>query len=395
MRVAGIDVGSRTHVIAILSEDDQVLVKPTAFGEDAAGYEKLFQLLAPPCDILVAMEATGHYGRNLYAVLSERGYRAALLNPLRTRRFAQEDLRRAKSDSIDALGIARFALQKRPQPTLPFDEPTAQIREYVRLFDRLTQDYGDRRRQAHRLVHLCFPEFTRHVRTLSSQKATAILAAYPTAQAFSDSCLPALAALRYDGHHPVGPALARALVDAAKTSVGRHRGPAYDAEMQYLCKDLDRLRGTLRDLHAELERRLGEHPVAALMATIDGLGTTAVARIVAAVGDPARFRNGAAFAAYAGAVPGTYESGLRHGGSASLCPLGNARLRHALYMTTLGAVRRNPWLREYYQRLRERGKPPKVALLAAMRKLLMAVYSVAKHRQPFVPRISSNTETST
>ena len=129
-----------------------------------------------------------------------------------------------------------------------------------------------------------------------------------------------------------------------------------------------------------------------LLATVEGLGTTAVARIVAAVGDPARFRSGAAFAAYAGAVRGTYESGLRHGGSASLCPLGNARLRRALYMTTLGAVRRNPWLHEYYERSKARGKLPKVALLAAMRKLLMAAYSVAKHRQPFVPRLSSRTE---
>jgi hypothetical protein len=56
-------------------------------------------------------------------------------------------------------------------------------------------------------------------------------------------------------------------------------------------------------------------------------------------------------------------------------------------MTTLGAVRRNPWLGGYYARLRARGKPPKLALLAAMRKLLMAIYSVAKHRKPFVPQL--------
>ena len=132
--------------------------------------------------------------------------------------------------------------------------------------------------------------------------------------------------------------------------------------------------------------------MASLLATIDGLATISVARIVAAVRDPARFRSGAAFAAYVGVVPGTYESGLRQAGRASLCPLGNARLRSALYMTTLNAVRNNPWLRPYYERLRANGKIPKVAVLAAMRKLLMAVYSVAKHRQPFVPRVPPKTE---
>ena len=51
------------------------------------------------------------------------------------------------------------------------------------------------------------------------------------------------------------------------------------------------------------------------------------------------------------------------------------------------AVRCNPWLRAYYQRLRDRGKLPKVALMAAIRKLLIAIYTVAKHRRPFVPII--------
>jgi len=52
-------------------------------------------------------------------------------------------------------------------------------------------------------------------------------------------------------------------------------------------------------------------------------------------------------------------------------------------MPTLSAVRNNPWLRAHYQRLLARGKLPKVALMACMHKLLLAIYSVAKHRRPF------------
>jgi transposase len=57
----------------------------------------------------VALEATGHYWRNLFAALLAKGYAVAVLNPLRTRRFAEEELQRTKTDAIDALGIARFA----------------------------------------------------------------------------------------------------------------------------------------------------------------------------------------------------------------------------------------------------------------------------------------------
>jgi len=57
-------------------------------------------------------------------------------------------------------------------------------------------------------------------------------------------------------------------------------------------------------------------------------------------------------------------------------------------MPTVTAVSRSPWLRAFYQHLICAGKPPKVALLASMRKLISAIYSVAKHRKPFVPRVS-------
>jgi hypothetical protein len=62
-------------------------------------------------------------------------------------------------------------------------------------------------------------------------------------------------------------------------------------------------------------------------------------------------------------------------------------LRKALWMVVLNAVRCNPWLRRYYERLRAAGKPGKAAVVAAMRKLLAAVWSVATHRKPFVPHL--------
>jgi transposase len=388
MRFAGIDVASQIHVIAIVDTAGEVLLKPTSFTEDAAGYKKLFAALGLPEDVLVALEATGHYGRNLLAALHEQNFRCCLLNPLRTRRFAQEDLGRAKTDCIDALRIARFAAQKRPLLTPALDVATDELREIVRLYDRVSQDFFDRVRQIHRLVCLCFPEFKRHVPNLSSRRATAILSEFPTARAFTEGSLDKLAEIRYGLKHYVGRVLARTLLDAAKVSVGRHHGPAYCAEMRYLCAEINGLRAKVSSLASEIDDKVAEHSVGALLLSIDGLGALSTARIVAAVGDPAHFRNGAALAAYAGVVPGTNRSGLRRPGRASLCPLGNARLRRTVYMTTLGAVRRNPWLRAYYERLRANGKLPMIALGAAMRKLLLAVFSVAKHRRPFVPKLT-------
>lgn len=385
MRFAGIDIAAETHFVAVVDEASGAVVKPTSFAEDAGGYEKLFALLGPPGEVLVAMEATGHYWQNLFAALAAAGYVVALLNPLRTRRFAGEDLERTKTDAIDALGIARFAAQKRPVVTRLPDGATQELRELVRFRDRLVQDFGDRVRQLHRLVDLGFPEFTHHVRSLDSELASAILREYPTAEAFLGLPWKRLAKLCYDGRHKVGDALAKELVEVAKTSVGRHHGPAYRVQIRCACEDLDVLRRRLRELDSDIERTLGDHEVGTLLTTIDGIGPTTAARLVAELGDIASFRSAAAIASYVGVIPGLRQSGKRQASRAGLTPHGNAHLRAKLWMPTLTAVRNNAWLRVYYDGLRARGKLPKVALVAAMRKLLIAVYFVAKHRRAFVP----------
>jgi transposase len=165
MRFAGIDVGAERHMVAIVGEEGEVLCRSSPFGEDAPGYARLFELLGPPEGCLLALEATGHYWRNLFVALLAKGYAVAVLNPLRTRRFAEEELQRTKTDAIDALGIARFAAQKRPPATQLPDVATEELRELSRLRDRLQEDFASRLRQLHRAVDLGFPEFTQQFRS--------------------------------------------------------------------------------------------------------------------------------------------------------------------------------------------------------------------------------------
>jgi transposase len=57
---------------------------------------------------------------------------------------------------------------------------------------------------------------------------------------------------------------------------------------------------------------------------------------------------------------------------------GRGRLRRVLYLATVASVRCNPVLRPFYLRLRAAGKPVKVALVAAMRKLLVILNAMVK-----------------
>jgi transposase len=157
--------------------------------------------------------------------------------------------------------------------------------------------------------------------------------------------------------------------------------------IQYLCEDLEVLRRRLKDIARDIDRKIEEHEVGKLLTTIDGVGPLTAACLIAELGDPARFHSASAIASYVGVAPRLRQSGKKRFSDSPTIAFGNARLRKALWMPILTAVRCNPWLRQYYERLRAAGKPGKVALIAAMRKLLAAVWSVATHRRPFVPRL--------
>jgi transposase len=65
---------------------------------------------------------------------------------------------------------------------------------------------------------------------------------------------------------------------------------------------------------------------------------------------------------------------------------GRSTVRTTLYMATLCAVRFNPTIKTFYERLRVRGKPKKVALTACMRKLLTILGAILRNRTPWQPQ---------
>jgi len=62
-------------------------------------------------------------------------------------------------------------------------------------------------------------------------------------------------------------------------------------------------------------------------------------------------------------------------------------VRAALYMSVVSAIRFNEVIRAFYQRLRAKGKAPKVALVACMRKLLVILNAMLHHGTPWQPRL--------
>lgn len=389
MRIYGIDIASEVHVIAGIDDEGRVVLKPTKFRESGEGHDKLLELVGEPAGALVVLEATGHYWQNVFARLCAAGFTVAVVNALAVRRFAESMLSRAKTDAADAMLLARFGRAHNPPAAAMPDAELEELRELVRLRDRWVQDLGDRVRQLHRLVDLGFPEFTDHIKDLGSGLATTLLARCPTAAAFRQVKPSTLAKLKYDGRHTVPDELAAAVVASARRSCGMYHGAAYQLGVKSACEDIDTLRHRVRALERDIGTRVDALELGKLLQTIDGIGPTTAARLLAEFGDPASYKNAAALAAHVGAVPRVSHSGKSTPVRGGLTAFGDAKLRAKLWMPTLTAVTHNPWLKAFYDRLIAAGKLPKVALTAAMRKLLGAIYSVAKNRRPFVARLTA------
>jgi len=149
------------------------------------------------------------------------------------------------------------------------------------------------------------------------------------------------------------------------------------------------LDGQLRDLEAQLQAHLQAHPVlqhsAQLLQSIPGIGQLTALKLLAEAPLLGHYRSARQAAAYAGLSPRQHQSGSSVHGRTRLSKTGNAALRRALYLPAVVAVRANPLLRVFAQRLLAAGKPKMAVIGAVMRKLLHQAHGVLKHNRPFDP----------
>lgn len=152
------------------------------------------------------------------------------------------------------------------------------------------------------------------------------------------------------------------------------------------------LERALRDVETELRATVRASPVwrehEALLTSVPGIGPVTAQTVLAELPELGQV-GPRQIAALVGVAPFAWESGTLRGKRAIRG--GRAPVRRVLYMATLVAVRRNPILTAFYQRLRARGRPAKVALVAAMRKLLTILNAMLRDRRGWQPACQEKT----
>nr|WP_255582002.1 transposase [Cupriavidus sp. AU9028] len=169
----------------------------------------------------------------------------------------------------------------------------------------------------------------------------------------------------------------------------RHRSRiAHAAARPSIERTIEFLKAELADSDTEVAEHVQQHhaQLAAILTSMPGVGAASVGVLLAELPELGKLDR-RRIAALVGVAPLNRDSGKMRG-KRSIWG-GRSDVRRALYMATLVAVRHNPVLKHFYNRLVAAGKLKKVALVAAMRKVLGMLNAMAKHRCPWNPALSA------
>lgn len=158
---------------------------------------------------------------------------------------------------------------------------------------------------------------------------------------------------------------------------------------QLEAKRLRLLKADIERTEAEMKKVVNSSPKlkhdVELLCTIYGVAFVTATTIISELGDLRRFDRARKLTAFAGVSPRMYKSGTSVNGRTRMCKKGNPRVRSALYMSALTAIRGNSDLKRTYTRLLNDGKEPMAALGAIMRKLLCIMRIMLIKERPYEP----------
>jgi len=167
-------------------------------------------------------------------------------------------------------------------------------------------------------------------------------------------------------------------LEAAMNQTGMRE--SIESHMKWLQADIKQLERQIDD-HIDGHPQLRED--AKLITSIPGVGNTTAAKVMAYLGDVRRFKNAKALAAFIGVTPRLKLSGSSVRGRSMISRSGHAAIRHALYMPALVALKHNPIVKTFGERLKNAGMAPKAVVAACMHKLVHLIYGILKSGTAF------------
>lgn len=387
----GIDIAKEKFDVALVKQNKQ-RIKHAIFTQDRDGFHGLLQMLHQYCEdpqqVYVGMESSGNYHYLLFAFLKEQytPY-VAILNASVVSRYCKTELRPSKTDKKDAYQIACYLIDKEVHFT-NIDQVLQQLSCLDKQRIELVEEKSRILVAIRTYLATAFPELERTISSFSAY-LFCFLYRFPDAPAvtalsrkkfikeFTKLLPPRTKNIKFD---------AQTLYDMASRSIGREM-PGHRFTMQIKIDQIIYLEKQIKAIDQQQKRLCIQHREKEwkILLSIPGIGSISAASILSHLPAPELFANYRKIIAYTGTDPLVKESGKWKGHS-KITKKGNSNLRRILYWSATKVKMHEGVFQALYERLRARGKPRKVALIAVVNKLIKIMYVLFEKNELFDPQ---------
>lgn len=337
MYTIGCDQHKHFCQLAVLDEKGKMIQQQKLYHDDREGLKRYFSSL--PVGSQMAVEASG-FEAWLADFVQELGVEVHLSHPLKTRAIAEAKI---KTDKVDAKILAQLLYADLLPKAYLASPQTRQIRYFLRFRLCLNRYRSSLKNRIHSLLHGL-------------------------------------------GIRP--PAVTDLFGISGRCFLNSLQlGEGYQEALLGYLHLLDTTEARINCLKKRLAVTVKENPDAQRLETIPGVGVLISQLILAEIADIQRFASPERLCSYAGLTPSIHQSGQRlyHGP----CPSqGNKFLRWAMVEAAQTAVRKDPILKDFYERIKRKRGSQK-AIVAVARKMLVIAFHVLSRKENFRFYVSS------
>jgi transposase len=382
MNYIGIDISKYKHDCFIATEtvDHQF-----SFENSQSGFKELLHRFKPYVkqDMIIGLEATGHYGENLKSLLALHGYTFMEINPFLVKKFGEaHSLRKTKTDKKDAQMISEYMRSVDYKAYHHQSYHISALKSLTRLRSKLISMRTKHYNMVTKTLDIIFPEYKPFMREQGySTTSLHILKRFSS---------PARIAKMNNDHYDKVRKLSMGkfsypkfvkLKELAKTTIGVTQDyqlfklKTSISYVEMLNKDIDETEHLIRSLMDQYPTRIQ---------TIKGIGVISAAIILCEYGDISLFSKPAEMLSYAGLDSSIKQSGTMSA-TGRLVKRGSKYLRATLINVCMMVMIHNQVFYDYYTKKKQEGKHHRVALVHLAKKLVRIIHHLETNQEDFDP----------
>lgn len=385
MIYVGIDVAKEKHDCFIVSSDGEIIRDVFTFKNNLEGFNSLLASLAdiPKDEIIVGLEATGHYSMNIMRFITDNQLPLVVLNPLQTNLFRKaQTLRKSKTDKIDARLIALMLHSGNFKPHLNLSYHLKELKSLTRHKSRIKENLSKYKISLIRILDIMFPELASLVYSLNQKSTYELLKSFPSKDSIASANIIKLTnVLKKGSQGKYDREKALLIRKTAIDSIGSD-SRSLSFELSQVISFIELYKSEINKIDSEIKSLMDElqSPILSIPGISYGLGSV----ILAEIGDIANFDSPSKLLAFAGLEPSTYESGKFTATNMRMVKRGSPYLRWALLEASRLIAMRDNTFKAYYQKKKAEGKHHYVANSHVAKKLIRVIYFLLSKNIDFV-----------